>query len=80
MLLGGIPKLLSFFAFGAGSWYLSNKMTDLSLKPYDKKAGSDAAGLAGPADTREVAMVEAGGGGGGGGGGGAGGRAGGGSN
>ena len=57
LLLGGIPKLLSFLAFAVGSWYLSSKMTDVAVKPYDKKAGTDAEGLAGAADSTDVEMT-----------------------
>ncbi len=39
LLLGGIPKLLSFIAFYSGSHILSSQKPELASKPYDKDGG-----------------------------------------
>ena len=34
LLLGLIPKILSFLAFFTGAWWLSAKLPELASKPY----------------------------------------------
>ena len=40
LLLGGIPKLLSFIAFFAGSKWLSTRMTAIAVRPYNANSNN----------------------------------------